>query len=188
MINLANDNNCDTTILQELQLAGIPIFPIPKSNTEVPFSNIGILLNWKFTRSWYYWSATVESTELGLPLEQALVLYNNGNRDIRAGGDYGSPSPECYVAQPIYNKLLYQQLYELGYKYESHPYNQNELYIPITVGEIADLCNSGKLKVNRYVKNYHIDSQYGLLEFANFLKTLYSNKLQKKIENDYFLK
>lgn len=177
MINLAGVETADQQIREELYLAGIPMAKVEKTNTEVPYTIIGQLGNWTFTRAWYYWVATVQKREEGLLLDLALQLYNtkhptdntNLSEIIRAGGCAGCTSPNEYISQPVYNDELDSKLVALGYKKVYSDLAGKE-YIPISVGEIAKLCKQGKLIVDRYVKTYHIDEQIGLLEFANFIK------------------
>jgi hypothetical protein len=173
MINLAGKRNCDETILEELYLANIPAIRCEESTGEVPYSYEGKIGNWTFRRRWYYWSVSVGDKEVGLPLKDALQLHNKkhpfndsilGNI-IRSGGHAGAPSPDEYGAQPIYNEALNDALVALGYEKKFYEHI-NQWHVPISVGEVSSLCNSGKLTVERYVDNYHIDEQIGLIEFA----------------------
>ncbi len=173
MKNLAGVKNADDTILEELYLAGIPAIKVNQSTSEVPYSYQGKIGKWTFTRLWYYWCASVENREDGFPLEIALELHNrkhptNGEilgNTIRAGGHGGGISPDDYVSQPVYNEELDSQLESIGYKKEYSDFLKKE-YIAINVGEVARLCNEGKLTVKRYVNSYHIDEQIGLNELV----------------------
>src|ERR1035437_10917323 len=98
MINLAGVEDADKHILEELYLAGIKASKIEKTKGEVPYSFVGKIGQWTFSRRWYYWSASVERDEEGLPLEQALELHNKKHPTderiilgdvIRAGGHGG---------------------------------------------------------------------------------------------------
>lgn len=179
MKNLAGVKNADETILEELYLAGIPIEKVDTSTGEVPFSYLGIIGNWTFARRWYYWSATVKDGIPGLPLKIALELHNrkhptNGKilgDTIRAGGHAGGISPDDYVGQPIYNEELNKSLEAIGYKKEYNEFLKGE-YISINYGDMAKLCNEGKLTVERFVNCYHIDEQIGLNEFAKTILSL----------------
>lgn len=179
MINLAGVQTVDTTILEELYLAGVSAEKINNVRDEVPYTYIGKLGNWTFERRWTYWSVTVDDTKDGLPLKQALELYNKKlpNKDgiigqvIRSGGNAEGPSPNGYTARPIYDDNLDIKLEELGYKKEYSKILKKD-YISITVGEIANLCNEGKLKIDRFVCTYHIDSQIGLTAFSRFITSL----------------
>jgi len=181
MTNLAGVKNADETILEELYLSGIEAVKIGRNNGEVPYSYVGKIGNWVLTRRWYYWSASVENKEHGLVLGDAISLYNKKNpiNDevlgvvIRAGGDAGCSEPNGYVAQPVYNDELYAQLESLGYKKEYCDFVK-EYHFSITVGEMAALCNDGKIDAKRYVSTYHIDSQIGLNEFAKYINDINS--------------
>jgi hypothetical protein len=179
MINLAGNKDADKHIKEELYLAGIEAIS-ENAKGEVPYTIVGKIGNWKFRRAWYYWVASVERDEDGLPLDIAVKLHetphptDNGKKlgdSIRSGGHCGCPSPAEYGAQPVYNDELDNQLIALGYKKVYSDFIKKE-YIPITVGEVSKLCNEGKLTVERYVDCYHIDDQIGLSEFAKTLKSL----------------
>ena len=187
MKNLAGDRDADLFINEELYLADIePQHVGEQEHSEVPYTVIGQLGNWRFRRAWTYWVATVEEAIDGLPLKPALELHNMPNpvnpnqhlgQVIRSGGHAGCPSPDEYGAQPVYGKELDSKLLELGYEIQEIKLGDEiHHHIPITVGEVSDLCNSGKLDVERYVKVYHIDTQVGLLEFAKFIKKFYEDK------------
>lgn len=176
MKNLSGVSNADETILEELYLAGITAVKANRDNGEVYFSYVGKVGKWTFTRRWYYWSASVENRTDGIPVELALEFNERKHptRDrilgdvIRAGGHAGGISPDDYVGQPVYNEELDNQLLSLGYKKQYNDFLKKE-YIPINYGEIARLCNEGKLKVDRYIDSYHIDEQIGLNEFVKFI-------------------
>lgn len=184
MKNLAGVDDADKTIKEELYLAGIQELPETPKHSEVPYTIIGRLGNWKFRRAWYYWVATVEYRPDGLIVKDAMELHNSKNpidpekilgTSIRSGGDCSCPSPDGYTAQPVYDDDLDTQLINLGYKKE---YSEllKKSYIPINMGEIADLSIAGKIDVKRYVDCYHIDDQIGLNEFVKFLKKWYLTK------------
>ena len=179
MINLASDEEADKTILEELYLAEIPKFN-SHSDGEVPYNYVGKIGNWEFRRAWTYWIVGVNKTEDGMKVKDALRLYNMKHptddseimgKFIRAGGDAGCSSPDGYTSQPVYGTELDEKLKALGYKEEIFK-PSGVKYIPITFGELASLCNEGKLDVERYVDVYHIDTQIGLTVFADFLRNL----------------
>jgi len=187
MRNLAGDSDADLFIKEELYLADIEQLEVGKrEHSEVPYTVIGRIGYWRFRRAWTYWVATVENDIMGLPLKEALELHNTPNpvnpdqilgQVIRSGGHAGAPSPDEYGAQPDYNDELDSKLLELGYEMKEIKIGDEiKPYIPITVGEVSELCNSGKLDVERYVKCYHVDSQVGLNEFAKFIKKFYISK------------
>lgn len=178
MKNLAGELYADNYISEELFLAGIRAIKLQETNSEVPYTIAGKLGKWIFTRAWYYWIAKIsdEDNNTGLPLSEAYKLYNKrtaGGKKlgeiVRAGGAAGSLSPSSYVAQPVYNDELDEKLLALGYK-RVFSKILNKEYINITSGEIAELCNSGKLNADRFVNVYHIDELVGLKMFADFLK------------------
>lgn len=182
MKNLAGVKDADITIQEELYLAGIPQGKVELTNSEVPYTIIGRIGNWIFKRAWYYWMAHVENPIDGVPLKDAIDFYNKPypsrryeklGEIVRAGGCAGCSSPEDHVSQPIYNEELNEKLKQLGYK-EEYSSVLGGNYIPISRGEMAKLCQEGKLDVERYVETYHIDDQIGLNEFANFIKKLQS--------------
>jgi hypothetical protein len=176
MKNLAGVKEADLTIKEELYLAGIEQVPA-EAKGEVPYTIEGRIGNWRLRRAWYYWVVITELLTDGLPLKDAVELYEKTNpinpdkilgTSIRSGGDAGCSSPEDYTSQPVYDDELDEKLMALGYKKEYSNILKRE-YIPISVGEVARLCNEGKLDVQRYVDCYHIDDQIGLNEFAKFL-------------------
>ena len=180
MKNLAGNSDADKFIKEELYLAGIDPISVPKTTSEVPYTIIGKVGKWTFERAWYYWVATVEEREVGLPLNIAMKLHNTPHPTddkmklgdiVRSGGHCGCPSPDEYGADPIYNEDLDEQLMKLGYE-KTYSDLVGKEYIHITVGEVSKLCNEGKLKVERYVECYHIDDQIGLNEFVKVLKSL----------------
>jgi hypothetical protein len=174
MENLAGNKEADRYIKEELYLADIPEVKVGLTTGEVPYTIIGKLGKWTFRRAWYYWVASVEDTRDGLILDKAIALHEkphptNDNKKIlgnviRADGDCTCPSPKgSYVAKPVYDENLDKQLEALGYKKKR--YGSLEGW-EIIFGEIAKLCDEGKLTVDRYVDCYHIDDQIGLVEFA----------------------
>jgi hypothetical protein len=186
MKNLAGLKEADEYIKEELYLAGIETIS-EKSDGEVPYTIIGRLGKWAFRRAWYYWVAKVEFRTAGLPVDQALELYNRKNPingeilggEIRSGGAAGSSAPDDYTAQPVYNEELENQLLALGYKKQYSDLLEEE-YISINLGEMAELSKAGKITVPRYVDTYHIDTQIGLVEFAKFLKSFYMEMILTK--------
>lgn len=190
MKNLAGDNNADETILEELYLAGIKAIKVDKSTGEVPYSYIGKVGKWTFRRLWYYWSARVEEADInglkvGMPLEMAMELNNRKHPtntncilgcEIRAGGHAGGISPDDYISQPIYNAEFIEECKELGIEMQSMKSmglgEDEKEYPKLNFGEIAKLCNEGKIKSERFVDCYHIDTLIGLLEFAKTIDSI----------------
>lgn len=172
-------DDLDNTICEELKLSGIPIVKLDERSGEVPTIFGGKIGNWTFRRAWHYWVASTENVEDGLPLNLALELHNKSitsitgveydilGKFIRSGGDCTCPSPDGYTSQPKYNEELEEKLIELGYEKKTFKGRDKEYsYIDINCGDVAKLCNEGKLIVERYVDCYHIDEQFGLNEFA----------------------
>lgn len=147
MKNLAGVQNCDEYIRIELQKADVPIIEEARSSSEVPYTLHGELGPFIFRRAWYYWMVSGD-----VPLLIAEELYNNPNgvKDIRAAGHCGAPHPKEW-AMP---------------KFENLP----KAFEHITYGEIASMCNKGILNVERFVSNYHIDTQEGLNFFVQTLR------------------
>jgi hypothetical protein len=187
MKNLAGNREADQEIKEELYLADIETHSLGhREPTEVPYTIVGRIGEWVFRRAWRYWMATVENPVDGLPLESALELHNKLNptnpdqhlgQVIRSGGHAGAPSPDEYGAHPMYEKELESKLVELGYELKEVKIGDEiHEYVDINVGEINKLYNEGKLDVKRSVTCYHIDSQVGLHEFAEFIKKYYISK------------
>ncbi len=180
MKNLAGVKDADKYIKEELHLAGIEAIHVGGTVcSEVPYSIIGRIKYWTLTRAWYYWIASVERTEDGLPLEDAVKLHETphpteeGHKlgdSIRSGGHCGCPSPAEHGAEVAYNDEFINQLKEIG-EYMELDF-RGVKYPDITVGRISELCNEGKLTVKRYVTSYHIDDQIGLNEFAKAINNL----------------
>lgn len=178
MKNLAGVQDADKTILEELYLAGIEAVKADKETKgEVPFTFVGKIGKWKFERRWSYWSAFVDDVKDGVPLKPALE-FNSRKRPtdenvilgdtVRAGGHAGGISPDEYVGKTDDVELL-SECKRVGLP--TRMYKDTE-YPDLNYGQIAQLCNSGKINCNRYVEVYHIDDQIGLLEFAKFIKSL----------------
>lgn len=171
MKNLAGDKTANTHIQEELFLAGIPAFEVEDSQGEVPYSFIGKIGNWTFKRAWTYWIAYVPDDAAGMPLKEAVELHNqkypigvdikNMGSVVRAGGHCACPSPLEYGAYPLYDDSFKEECVKIG---------KDPLYL--TRGEISELCNSGEIKLERYVDHYHVDDLIGLRELATLIKSL----------------
>ncbi len=155
MKNLAGVKECDATIMEELEKAGILPFNIARENenTEVPYGVIGRLGDFEFRRAWYYW--VVKGS---VPLNVAEEMYNDptGKKDVRVAGHCGCPPPENWAFPEKESIVAY--LKNAGRE------------LSITNGELANLCNAGEIKGERFVNNYHIDSQAGLNLFVATIK------------------
>lgn len=159
MKNLAGNQECDKYIREELEKAGIRVIHGEKNEGEVPYTLTGQLSYFTFRRAWYYWMV-----EGDVPLEIAKEMYATevGKKDVRVTGHCGCPPPEEWAFPK--NEVLF----ELGvYKKPSkkHPYGSGPTY-----GELAEMCNSGKINAPRFIQSYHIDSHEGLKLFADTIK------------------
>ena len=188
MKNLAGEPEADQYIKEELYLAGIPMERVDKTRSEVPYTYIGKIGKWTFSRLWCYWSATVEDGVEGMPLDLALELHNRKSPTdediilgdiIRAGGHAGGISPDDYVSQPLNNEEFISECKSLGIETQSQKSigfgEDTKEYPKLNYGEIAKMSREGKLKSPRYVNCYHIDSQIGLNEFV---KTIMNTTLK----------
>jgi hypothetical protein len=166
-------------ILEELYLAGILEYVTDNTSKNIytPYKYECKISGWNLRRADHFWSASFNGN--GLPLKYALMLYERKNpinddilgKIIRAGGSCGSP---ILTAQPIYNEDLYSQFELLGYRKEYSDFLELEHY-NISQGKVAELCNDGKLNVERYINLYHIDNQIGLNEFVKFINFYIKN-------------
>jgi len=167
MINLAGNKDADKHIYEELYLAGIEAIK-ENSRGEVPYTVIGRIGNWRLRRAWYYWIASAERREDGLPLDIAMKLHNTkhptkeimGNT-IRSGGHCGCPSPVEFGAEPVYDEAFKLELKLIREDPET-----------ITNGRVSELCHLKIITAPRYVDCYHIDDQIGLCEFGKIIKSL----------------
>lgn len=159
MKNLAGVKECDDEIRKELKEAGIRAISVEKSKGEVPYSIEGQLSYFRFQRAWYYWVV-----EGDVPLDIANEMYSTevGKKDVRVAGHCGCPPPEEW-AFPREDVLFELGVYKMPS--EEHPHGDSPTY-----GELAEMCNSGKIVAPRYVQSYHIDSQEGLKLFADTIK------------------
>src|SRR3954471_6442811 len=91
MKNLAGDPDCDRTIVQELERAGLELVRLDQVGSELPSRLRGRLGPIEFTRGWVYWIA-----EGPVPLLTALDLYAHpiARRDVRVQGQGIGPAPE----------------------------------------------------------------------------------------------
>ena len=143
----------DDVIKEELMIAGIPVFELPRfMDTEVKTKYIGILNGFVFHRAWRYWIC-----EGNMPLEKAEELYaKHKNLEIRAGGHCGNVEPKSMSHNPIYEK----ELCDLRDKTA----NMKE-YMKLSEKIVDDQT------LPRFVEMYHIDTQLGMNKLAEFIKT-----------------
>lgn len=170
MRNLAGNEQCDHHIQRELARCRIKAVTIPKTTSEVPYSVIGELGHYRFTRNWYYWVC-----HGFVPIDVAKQLYNDsvGKTDIRVDGHCGCPAPEppwakYYDAEgrEVLTMYDYEEMVRLSAKSplikkncEKFAYRYRYASDPSQVAEL-------------YVTTYHIDSELGLYLFANAVRDL----------------
>lgn len=154
MINLAGDKGCDVIIIGELDLAGIPFVELnERRNSEVPAKYIGNLNGFTFIRAWYYWVVGGY-----MPLLYAKELYEKyKDLNIRVAGHCGNPPPEEWCEPRDYDKKC---------KIYFDKWRNKEL----TLDEVNNKCNEIRQQGDQFITNYHIDSQEGLLRFAEIIK------------------
>ena len=86
MKNLAGVSTCDADIAKELLEAGIHMETILKTNTEVPYTVVGVYGGWTFTRAWTYWVAEYKH---GLNPVVANLINKRWRNTIRVDGFAG---------------------------------------------------------------------------------------------------
>lgn len=173
MKNLAGETKVDLHILKELDEAGIEVIEGERSRGEVPHTLTGKLADWNFSRAWYYWVANSSKRNTGIPLDIAEKLHDKkykikGPKEpetygqvIRVTGHCGCPPPKEW-AFPT-EEVLDRESKRLGIDWRKTNY-----------GDLSKLCNSGKIKGERFVDNYHIDTQEGLNALAGAIRTLHN--------------
>jgi hypothetical protein len=94
MQNLAGNKKADEYIRRELERARISVALADPHNFEVPFTIIGRLGDFVFTRAWTYWVVVGR-----VPFDVAEELFSDpvGRTDIRVTGHAGCPSPAEWV-------------------------------------------------------------------------------------------
>jgi len=181
MKNLAGDKYADEYISDELKRAGIEIVKVDPyliSKGEVPYTITGKLsvngCDIEFHRAWYYWV-----TKGRVPLEVALKIYAHpeGKRSVRVSGHCGCPPPE-----DPWIDWIDESGYELGDITDLERYSKDSIIWDCwkMIGEREAMSDSGKFRCidpilikeegTPFITLYHIDSQAGLLLFAETLK------------------
>lgn len=156
MQNLAGDKNCDEQIENELRRCGIEAVSVERSSrNEVPYSVMGKLGNFVFTRQWYYWAV-----EGNVPLSVAQELYADpvGKTDIRVNGDAGRTPPEGRGLTYLNGEG--NRLFPLSEKPNSLEYVDKDIRF----------VENPSAEGQAFVTSYHIDSEIGLRLFADTLK------------------
>lgn len=168
MENLAGVNECDAAIRTELSNAGCPTEHANASRSEVPYSIVGRIGDWKLIRAWRYWIAIPTKDKNGLPLSVASVMHEkkypkeqfenctieNYGTVIRSAGHCGCPHPREW-ALPTKDDMV-----KLGIERK-------------TYAEIATFLNEKDRGVERYIECYHIDTQEGLNEFVRTIRSTF---------------
>jgi len=173
MKNLAGDKNADAHIKAELNRCGIPIESIPLGPSEVPYTLIGKLGEFTFTRAWYYWCVSGP-----VPLALAESLYTEEFKcDIRSGGDCVTRPPLIWATYIHEGKQVITQE-----EYKSHVdlASKSPLYKKILESEDFKLRyyilpDDDLSSYKQYVTSYHIDSELGLYVFVQAIKSLLNN-------------
>ena len=160
MENLAGNKQCDETIRRELETAGITVLELGQArDAEVPSSLMGVLGPFIFTRAWYYWVVKGD-----VPLSVADKMYGDpaGEDDVRVAGNCGCPPPNEWAFPKI------DVLFALGVC--KGPSDEHSIGEGPTNSELAEMCNSGRIKAPRFVSGYHIDTQEGLNLFSKTMR------------------
>lgn len=153
MKNLAGDPDCDTYIREELTAAAIEVVVGEKVRGEVPATLTGQLGKFNFRRAWYYW---VVEGPMPLSVAEEMYALPVGREDVRVAGHCGCPPPNQW-AFPLDREAVQQELAGMGIE-------------SISYGDLAKLCDEGKISAPRFVTSYHIDSQAGLALFAAMVR------------------
>jgi len=160
MDNLAGVDDCDKTIKDELQRAGIKLFKKNiKSTGEVKTQYEGRLKGFKFTRAWYYW---IVSGDVPLKLAEKLYKHPEGKISVRVTGHCGCPAPKKWVTWKTENGKTLADKKEL----ENISTRMKKLCLQDKKYKWVDDVTVG----TPVIPLYHIDSQAGLLLFAMMIK------------------
>lgn len=176
MKNLAGDKRADQYIKDELERARIPILSVPLTKDEVPYTLVGQLGDFTFTRAWYYWMVAGR-----FPLERAKVLYADpaGKQSVRVSGHCGCPPPEdpridyFAVVEGVEKKVLHgaKNLQDLAdakkRKAAGETSTMIEIWGEIEKSHIVSLNPLDVPGVKAFITSYHIDDLLGLRLFAD---------------------
>ena len=173
MNNLAGNKECDHYIEDELRRAEIDIHASTLENTgEVPYNSEGRLVTKtgetvRFTRAWTYWVAVGN-----IPLELAKKIYAHpeGKASVRAGGHCGCLPPHeqlIWLSKDTGKELMNEDTYEEvmrilgGHNAKKTIQETKERYEVVKDKEAVG---------EPHVPCYHIDTQAGLLLFAQMVR------------------
>lgn len=179
MKNLAGNEECDKHVRHELERCRIPIVEITRAKSEVPYSLVGQLGNYRFTRAWYYWVVSGF-----VPLEVARRLHADpvGRTDVRVDGHCGCPAPEPPWARyfdmdgrEVLTMADHEEMVSLSAKspvmrktFEQSAHRYRYAPEPSRVAEL-------------YVTTYHVDSELGLYLLAEALRGI-SRPLPRRMD------
>ncbi len=178
MKNLAGDEKADEYIKDELERAGIEAVYEGLDKGEVPYTFVGKLykevlissFDITFKRAWYYWMAF---GYIPLALAEQMYRHPEGKKSVRVTGHCGCPPPE----EPWIDWIA-KDGRKLGKLSEWDKYKEDSVVWDLIVNKetmeskdgiyrwVGDPIKEG----TPYITSYHIDSQAGLLLFAETLK------------------
>ncbi len=159
---------CDEAVRHELQAAGIKPVGGPRAAGEVVSSVTGRLGGVTLRRAWGHWVA-----EGLVPLEVALAMHADpaGRRGLRVGGHSAGPAPGQFATVWLDGEGTINL--PLGDKEETgaalavlYPAAHRRIERGARVEFVADPARRGR----GFVDGYHIDTDDGLLLFADTLR------------------
>lgn len=179
MKNLAGDQKCDITILEELRrskIEAVPYNPPDCKLGEVPSRLKGKLGPFVFWRAWYYWVVSGP-----MPIHIAKKLYEDpvGVTDVRVAGHCACPPPE-YPWYDWYTKEG-KKVVPVAQQAEWEKFKDREWMAPYREKYIFH-DNPEELGAMCYVNTYHIDSEVGLRLFCDMVR---EHELDQKTREDF---
>ncbi len=185
MRNLAGIKEADEYIREELFLAGIMFTQGERSEGEVPYSIIGKIEDWTFSRAWYYWVASAPEGK-GLPLDTATKLHEKAypkigknqpetyGQVIRVAGHCGCPPPKEWAKHfDNLDRLLVHDPKRKEEKLLRHILEKGVISEEqIKKYHFVSTLKEFKRKAAKsFIDLYHIDTQLGLDELAHAIRT-----------------
>jgi hypothetical protein len=169
-------SQAELIIKEELYLAEIPVIrgeQIMIRGRKIPyFETRGALGDWSFARRQNDW-VTLSLAKKGLPLEMAVQMYEKA---YPLSGKKNAPEIYGEVIRATSNKR-YKRPHPNGFAHIGIDITEvvdKAMEIlgrsSVTAGEIAELCNSGKIDAKRHIRGYYITTQLGLNEFARTIR------------------
>lgn len=168
MINLAGNKDADSHIRNELTRCGIDSVVAETKGGEVPYTIIGKLGKFTFSRAWYYWVVSGPT-----PIKMAEELYDGPFRnDIRSGGDCGCRPPATWAhsiheGKQVITASVYAEYVELA---KNSPVIQDLIDSQRFKAAYHIIDNDDLSPFNSVVNTFHIDSELGLYIFVQALK------------------